>query len=73
MEDKLKSWSEITRIVAVLNGEQDELETDEFKKGDVAKAKAGTKLAIVRTRKGLQTLKKLAQSAREEAQVLKEV
>ena len=51
MDEKLKSWNEIVRIVAVLNGDQDEAETDEFKKGDVANAKAGTKSAVVRVRK----------------------
>ena len=71
MEDTLKSWSEISRIVSVLNGEQDEVETDEFKKGDVAKAKAGTKSAVVRVRKALQTIKGLTKTARDEAQELK--
>ena len=71
MEDKLKSWNEITRIIAVLNGDQSEVEADEFKKGDIAKAKAGTKSAIVRTRKALQLIKKLTATAREEAQELK--
>ena len=71
MEEKLKSWDEIVRIAAVLNGEVDEAETDEFKKGDVIKAKAGTKSAIIRTRKALQLIKKLTVVARDEAQELK--
>ena len=71
MEDKLNSWSEITRIITVLNGEAEEAETDEFKKGDIAKAKAGTKLAIVRVRKALQEIKGLVKTARDEAQALK--
>ena len=71
MDEKLKSWNEIVRIVAVLNGDQDEAETDEFKKGDVAKAKAGTKSAVVRVRKALQIIKSLTKTARDEAQELK--
>ena len=69
----IKSWSEITRIVKVLNGEIEANTTDEFKSGDIAKAEIGTKTAIVRVSKALQSIKSLAQSSREEVQELKDL
>lgn len=71
MNEAIKSWSEIERIVKVVSGEQDASATDEFKTGDITKAREGNKLAITRVRKAFQEIKKLSQAAREEAQDLK--
>jgi len=71
MEDKMKSWTELTRIVNVLNDIEDEREGDDFKRNDIDRAKGGNKSAIVRVRKAIQSVRKLAPEARGEAQVLK--